>query len=82
MSGLIRTAEYRELVSDTFLISSAAEQDYAEALSWYADRDIRAAENFDAELDRAIQSIAEHPGRFPSCDKRHHVYLMRRFPVS
>ncbi len=47
------------------LICSAAEQDYAEALTWYADRDNQAAEGFDAEFDRAIQSIAEAPGRFP-----------------
>ena len=62
------------------LISSAAELDYAEALNWYADRDVHAAEGFDAEFDRAIQSIVEDPGRFPQCDERHHFYLMRRFP--
>jgi toxin ParE1/3/4 len=61
-------------------ITSAVEQDYAEALTWYAERDVRAAENFDAEMDRAIQSISEDPGRFPRCDDRHHFYLMRRFP--
>ncbi len=62
------------------LISSAAEHDYAEALSWYAERDIRVAAGFDAEFDRAIQSITEDPGRFPQCDERHRFYLMRRFP--
>lgn len=62
------------------LISSAAEHDYAEALNWYAVRDVRAAEDFDAEFHRAILSIAEDPDRFPRCDERHHFYLMRRFP--
>lgn len=61
-------------------VSSAAERDYAEALTWYAERDERVAEGFDAEFDRAMQTIAEDPGRFPRCDERHHFYLMRRFP--
>ena len=59
------------------LISSAAELDYAEALTWYAGRDIQTAEDFDAEFDRAIRSIAEDPDQ---CDERHHFFLMRRFP--
>jgi plasmid stabilization system protein ParE len=60
--------------------SSAAEGDYAEALSWYAERSVQAAERFDSELDHAIQMIASDPERFPRCDDRHRYYLMRRFP--
>jgi toxin ParE1/3/4 len=62
------------------LISSAAELEYAEALNWYANRDIYTAEGFDAEFDLAIQTIFEDPDRFPRCDESHHFYLMRRFP--
>ena len=35
------------------VVSSAAEGDYTEALSWYAERSIDAAERFDREFDRA-----------------------------
>ena len=62
------------------VVSSAAEGDYAEALKWYAERSVQAAERFDAELDRAFQSIASDPERFPRCDDRHQYYLMRHFP--
>ncbi|NLX97738.1 MAG: type II toxin-antitoxin system RelE/ParE family toxin [Rhodopirellula sp.] len=62
------------------VVSSAAEGDYAEALSWYADRSIQTAERFEAEFDRAIETIASDPERFPRCDERHRFYLMRDFP--
>jgi len=62
------------------VISSAAEGDYAEALSWYADRSPEAAECFDVELDRALEIIASAPEQFPRCDERHRFYLMRDFP--
>ena len=62
------------------VVSSAAEGDYTEALSWYAERSIDAAERFDREFDRALELIASDPERFPLCDQRHRYYLMRRFP--
>lgn len=62
------------------VISSPAEREYAEALTWYSQRSIRAAERFDAEFDRAIAAIAAEPDRFPRCDERHRYFLMHRFP--
>ncbi len=62
------------------VVCSAAEADYTEALSWYAERSIQAAERFDAEFDLALKTIAADPQRFPKCDERHHFYLMRDFP--
>ena len=62
------------------VICSAAEGDYGEALSWYAERSTQTAERFDAEFDRALAAIAADPERFPFCDERHRYYLMRHFP--
>ena len=62
------------------LICSAAENEYAEALFWYAERSIQVAERFDAEFDQALLTIANDPERFPRCDDRHQYYLMRDFP--
>ena len=62
------------------LICSAAETEFAESLRWYAERNIEAAIDFDAEFDRAIGLIGEHPERYPRCDDRHRFFLMRRFP--
>ena len=61
-------------------ITSAAEEDFTEALCWYAERSQRAAEAFEGEFDRALKSIAADPYRFPHCDERHRFYLMRRYP--
>ena len=62
------------------VVCSAAEGDYAEALSWDAERSVEAAERFDAQFDHALETIASDPERFPRCDDRHRFYLMRAFP--
>lgn len=62
------------------IVCSAAERDYTDALRWYTQRSSDAANEFDAEFDRALKVIAEDPHRFPLCDRRHRFYLMRRFP--
>jgi len=62
------------------IVSSAAEVDYTESLCWYAERDIDAANSFDAEFDHALTEIAADPERFPNCDSRHRYFLLRRFP--
>lgn len=50
------------------------------AAQWYRERSASAADAFLAELDRAVERIAENPGMYP-----HHVrgtrrYLLQRFP--
>jgi plasmid stabilization system protein ParE len=62
------------------LIAAAAEQDYTEALSWYAQRSERAALGFETEFEQAIQAIGFSPQRFPFCDSSHRFYMMRRYP--
>lgn len=62
------------------IVCSAAEVDYTESLTWYAEHSNDAANDFDAEFDRALKQIAETPERFPLCDSRHRYFLLRRFP--
>ena len=64
----------------SLVVSSAAEREYAEALSWYAAHSAQTAERFDTEFDKALGAIASNPKRFPGCDERHRYYLMRHFP--
>jgi hypothetical protein len=35
---------------DKLLVAEAAEEEYADSLGWYAERSIRAAEQFEAEF--------------------------------
>ena len=62
------------------VICSAAQEEYAEALKWYLEKNVDVAERFDAELARLIDIIASYPQRYPFCDERHQFCLMRRFP--
>ena len=61
------------------IVCSAADVDYTESLTWYAEHSNDAANDFDAEFDRALKQIAETPERFPLCDSRHRYFLLRRF---
>ena len=62
------------------IIAAAAEEEFAEALFWYSQRSLRAATDFDLELNHAIEQISAAPDRFPTFDQRHRFYLLRRFP--
>ncbi len=62
------------------IMCSAAEVDYTESLCWYAERSVEAANDFDTELNFALDQIKTDPERFPLCDARHRFFLMRRFP--
>ncbi|MEJ7594435.1 MAG: hypothetical protein WKF77_23110 [Planctomycetaceae bacterium] len=59
------------------IISSAAEVDYTESLTWYAVRSVDAAKDFDAEFHRALGQMSADPERFPLCDVRHRYFLLR-----
>ena len=61
-------------------VTSAAERDFTEALCWYAERSLRAAEGFDTQFDRALEAIAADPQRFPLCDERHRYYSLSGYP--
>ena len=65
---------------DNLLIAEAAEEEYTDSLRWYAERSMRAAEGFEAEFERALESIAAHPERYPLCDDRHRFFLLKRYP--
>ncbi len=62
------------------IVCSAAEVDFTESLTWYAERSVDAATDFDEEFDRALAQIAADPELFPLCDAQHRYFLLRRFP--
>lgn len=62
------------------LVYSSAEQEYTDSLSWYAERSVQAAIEFDREFDLSLSKISSNPERFPHCDARHQFYLMQKFP--
>jgi len=54
----------------------------AAALKWYQERSDAAAAAFLAELDRAVESIAEAPERWPQYLHETRRFLLHRFPFA
>jgi plasmid stabilization system protein ParE len=62
------------------LIAQGAEDDYTDSLRWYAERSLRAANGFEAEFLKALESIAISPDAHPLCDHQHRYYMLKRYP--
>lgn len=50
------------------------------AVQWYREKSPSAADAFLAELDRAVERIAENPGMYPHYVRGTRRYLLQRFP--
>ena len=61
-------------------IHPSAAQEAREARLWYLERSPVAANAFVAELDAAVNLIAEAPDRWPELPNGRRRYVMRRFP--
>jgi plasmid stabilization system protein ParE len=61
-------------------VLSSAERDIADALNWYVDRSVVAADRLEREIDNAFLQIKNQPDRFPLIDSRHRYVLLKSFP--
>jgi plasmid stabilization system protein ParE len=64
-------------------IEERAESEARSAFLWYLDRNLRAAEQFQAAVEECIDAIAEAPERFPEIEpgvRRRLVF--HRFPYA
>jgi plasmid stabilization system protein ParE len=59
-----------------------AEEDYLTALSWYRERSLLAASNFEAVFSEAIHNISNAPLRWPLYIADFRKYTLRQFPFS
>lgn len=59
-----------------------AEQEYLTALTWYRERSLIAAINFEGAFGQAIARIKEAPQRWPIYFKDFRRYTLRQFPFS
>jgi len=50
------------------------------AAQWYQERSVLAADAFLAEIDCAVERIAENPGMYPHYVRGTRRYLLQRFP--
>lgn len=82
MSATVYGKGLKPVLVDEITIHPAAEAEYEEALGWYLDRSIEAAERFEAAFAEAIEAILTSPIMFPKCDEFHQYVLLQGFPYS
>ena len=63
-------------------IHPAALAEFKTALKWYLERSETAALKLVGELDRAINLVAESPGRWPKGEHSTRKFVFRRFPFA
>jgi plasmid stabilization system protein ParE len=66
----------------TILLLPQAEAEIHEAMHWYLERSALAANAFKAELISAIDSLADHPARWPANEEGVRQQVLRRFPYT
>ncbi len=61
-------------------ILPAAEVEYNQAIDWYLEKSVSAANRFAAEVETAIETIRARPEQFSRWDDRYRFYLLNKFP--
>jgi hypothetical protein len=59
-----------------------AEEEYLASLSWYRERSLIAATNFESATEQAVQNIRQVPHRWPIYFNSFRRYVLRQFPCS
>jgi plasmid stabilization system protein ParE len=59
-----------------------AQAEYQAARAWYQSRSPRAAERFEAEMERVLGLVGTNPDMFPKYDDEHRFAVLRRYPYS
>jgi plasmid stabilization system protein ParE len=60
----------------------AAGEEAEDALDWYLQRSLKAAESFLREFERGLELISESPRRWPRFEAGTRRYVLPRFPYS
>jgi len=66
----------------TVVLAAGAENDIAEAFTWYLERNATAADAFRAEVFETIDRLAEGPLSWPADDEGNRKRVVKRFPYT
>jgi plasmid stabilization system protein ParE len=66
-------------MSYRYILHWEVQQDYEEALKWYAGRSLAAAEKFVAAVDHALQLICEHSTRWRNEYKHYYELGVKKY---
>ena len=67
-------------MSYSYTLHELAQQDYETAVEWYAARSIKAADNLITEVESALQSICDNPGRWRNEYKHFRELGLKKYP--
>ena len=70
------------MAADQIEIHPAALSELKSAVEWYLERSEPAAQEFVAEVDRAIALVMQSPQRWPSGDFGTRRFVLQRFPFA
>jgi plasmid stabilization system protein ParE len=69
-------------MSYSYLYTPVAAKDYTEALGWYAERSIKAAENFVSAVKEKLTLICNNPERFALRYRKFREASLKKYPFS
>lgn len=70
------------MASKLLRLHPEAEEEYLASLSWYQERSLIAATNFESAIEEAVTRIGEAPKRWPIYFGNFRKYVLRQFPFS
>ena len=65
-----------------YLLLAAAQEEYEDAITWYGERSLAAAEQFIESVDHSLESICEHPERWRNEFSHYHELGVHKYPYS
>ncbi len=65
-----------------YIFHEHAQKDYENSLQWYAQRSIKAAENFVIAVEDALELICKHPLRWRNVYKDYHELGLKKYPFT
>lgn len=57
-------------------------EEYKEAVEWYTERSLKAAENFVTEVEEKISTICKEPSRYRNAYSVFREALLKRYPFA
>lgn len=69
-------------MSYQYILHATAQKDYEDALKWYAERSLKATENFIRSVDDSLSLICEHPVRWRNEYKYFYELGVKKFPYT
>lgn len=69
-------------MSYEYILDVRAQQEYEEAIRWYMQRSLKAAENFISAMDETLTLICNHPTRWRNEYKDFYELGLKKYPFT